>query len=89
MMAAALDIQISWLSEFAAPISFQAAPNLYVFLLRYIFISFVDTEEMLKKFYVISVKYFIRERSVAQKNVFTFYLFSSFVNNELESKCFY
>jgi len=66
-------------------LSFQAAPNLYIFHLGNIFISFVDTEELLKKFYVSSVKYFIHERSLAQKNIFTFYLFSSFVNNELES----
>ena len=51
--------------------------------------SFVDTKELLKKFHVSSVKYLIHERSLAQKNVFTFHLFSSFVNNELESKCFY
>jgi len=57
--------------------------------LQAFFISFVDAEELLKKFYVSSAKYFVRERSLAQKNVFTFHLFSSFVNNELESKCFY
>jgi len=70
-------------------LSFQAASNLYISLLGNIFISFVDTEELLKKFYVGSIKYFIRERSLAQKNIFTFYLFSSFVNNELESEYFY
>jgi hypothetical protein len=70
-------------------LSFQAAPNIYIFLLGNIFISYVDTEELLKKFEVSSVKYFIHDRSLAQKNVFTFHPFSSFVNNELESKYFY
>jgi hypothetical protein len=91
-MAAALDIHISWLSEFDAPVfSFfpSSSKPIHFPFKKHFHLLCRHRRTAEKVSCQFHIKYFIRERSLAQKNVFTGHLFSSFVNNELESKCFY